>query len=354
MKMCSAFARAGHDVTLTTKANPGREEPGVEDPFAFYGVGKDFELRKLARPSGRGGGLLHLWRSRRFLAGSEPPPDLVYSRDLAAAAFATDGAQLIFEAHGPPTRGLSRFLYRRLLAAPNLRRLIVISKRLEELMIESGLVPRGLDVLVAHDAADPLAPAAPDAALPASLTSAGVTHAGYVGHLYGGRGIGLLARLAERLPSHHFHLVGGSPADLTRWRAASTSANLHFHGFVPPSRLSAYYNAFDVLLAPYQDRVLVASGKTDTSGWMSPLKIFEYMAAGKPIVSSDLPVLREILRHEDNALLTPADSVEDWSQALGRLSSDRDLAEKLADRARLDFERNHSWDVRASRVLARL
>jgi glycosyltransferase involved in cell wall biosynthesis len=87
---------------------------------------------------------------------------------------------------------------------------------------------------------------------------------------------------------------------------------------------------------------------------MSPLKIFECMAHAKPIVSSDLPVLREVLTDEVNALLCDPDDIESWVNAIERLRKDQDLRARLAERARLDFDTNYSWAKRADKIAALL
>jgi glycosyltransferase involved in cell wall biosynthesis len=83
---------------------------------------------------------------------------------------------------------------------------------------------------------------------------------------------------------------------------------------------------------------------------MSPLKLFEYMSAGKPIVASDLPVLREVL-DEANAVLVDPEDADAWARALESLR-DAGLRERLGVRARRDFLERHTWDIRARKVLA--
>ena len=174
---------------------------------------------------------------------------------------------------------------------------------------------------------------------------------GYVGHLYPGRGVELIVELAGRMPDLHFHLVGGAESDLERWRELGVPDNCTLHGFVPPRDLAKFYESFDVLLMPYQRKVGVRSGRSDTAAWMSPMKMFEYLAAGRALVSSDLPVLREVLREGENALLVAPDQVEQWETALRRLQKDPSLRQRLAATGLEDFERNYRWSARASRVL---
>ena len=78
-------------------------------------------------------------------------------------------------------------------------------------------------------------------------------------------------------------------------------------------------SSVDLLLMPYQNKVSIGVRGQDTSRWMSPMKMFEYMAAGQAIVASDLPVLREILVHKHNAILTKADDVIEWETAIKML-----------------------------------
>ena len=82
----------------------------------------------------------------------------------------------------------------------------------------------------------------------------------------------------------------------------------------------------------------------------SPLKLFDYMAAGVPIVASDLPALREVLRHEENALLARPDDPDAFAAAVRRMLADPVLAGRLGRQARADVRR-YSWEARAEALL---
>ncbi|NIV99675.1 glycosyltransferase, partial [Candidatus Saccharibacteria bacterium] len=238
----------------------------------------------------------------RLLSTFNPADTLVYSRELFGAWIAVRKRfQVVFEAHDLPTSWLSRQLYKQLFTAQTFCRLVVISQALRELFAARNLLPEVNKVLVAHDAAEPIPPNTGDAN--GLLQDNGKTRLGYIGHLYSGRGIDLLLDIASRLDSFELHIIGGTNKDLVYWQNNHVPQNVYFHGFVHPGKLPHFFTAFDILLMPYQKSVSVAGGRTDTARWMSPLKMFEYMSTGKPIVSSDLPVLREVLVHEENALL---------------------------------------------------
>src|SRR5690606_20775807 len=103
------------------------------------------------------------------------------------------------------------------------------------------------------------------------------------------------------------------------------------------------------LLAPYQAHVQTAGGG-DTAAWMSPIKLFEYMAAGKPILCSDLPVLREIIEDGRNGLLLPVDDVKAWAAALRGLLNAPAERRRLGTAAHIDLLARHTWLERARRI----
>jgi glycosyltransferase involved in cell wall biosynthesis len=175
--------------------------------------------------------------------------------------------------------------------------------------------------------------------------------AGYTGHLYAGRGIGLILELARRNPDLRFVLAGGNPAAVEDWRMRAEQyglSNVALLGFVPNERLPLVQAACEVLLMPYERHIAV-SGGGDTSETASPMKVFEYMAAGRPVLSSDLPIVRELLNEETAVLLPPEDS-ESWNSALRRLRDDPGRRAGLAARASRAVEA-HTWTARARRAL---
>lgn len=349
IKMCQAFAQNGHQVMLVAKTNKHRREPVAD--FLFYGIEPTFSIKKLARPSVRGGGVVftanvayQLWKiGEKF--------DLIYSRDFMGGWLATKlGYPVVFEAHGfPPDKPVWRKRYQQMISAPSFLRLVVISEGLKHDLAQEDLLPNSDKVVIAHDAADP--PVLPENGV---ARQDGRYHAGYVGHLYPGKGMEIIVQLAQKCPDHVFDVVGGEPHDLEYWRAQTLPDNLKLHGFVNPADLGMYYRTFDVLLLPPQEKVLGASRTQDISRWMSPMKMFEYMATGKPILSSDLPVLTEVLVHEKNALLVPPNDIVAWEKGLMRLLSDQKMANELGRNARQDVLTHYTWQARARKVLENL
>lgn len=345
MKMCAAFARAGHEVTLFCR--PG---PEAGDAHRFYGLAPDFALaptsggnvRVLRR-------LLYSWRTVQRVARGAPP-ELLFGRDYHTLALLARraGPPIALEVHQPPGSALERRLMGALLAAPRLALVVSISQALADEY--RARYPRlSAPVLVAPDGAD--VPAGP---LPPPRPPGRALELGYVGNLYPGKGMELIERLAARLPAAVFHVLGGTREDVAAWRARLALANVRLHGHVPHAEAQARMRDVDVLLAPYRAAVLIGGGGADVGRWMSPLKIFEYMASGRPMVASDLPVLREVLVDGVNARLAPADDAEAWARILEELARDPAQARALAGRAREELATRYAWDVRVRRILEAL
>ena len=345
MKMCQALAAHGHLVTLHGR----RGTPDVANLHAHYGTAPIFDVVRLRHPPlGALAKLLYVLRVASRVRRARA--DLVYARHAySLAACATFGSPLLLEVHEPPIDPLEARCVRRLVRSARLLCVVAVS---DALRAEYERLFPGLDgrILVAHDAADALGPGTGRPA-PLQSRSPGRTNVGYVGQLYRGKGVEMVVNLARRLPDMDFHVVGGAPRDLARWRSSPKPDNLTFHGFVAPGELPAWYAAFDLLVAPYEQRVEVDGRPRDVARWMSPLKLFEYMSAGRAIVCSDLPVLREILEPGVDAVLVPPGETDAWARALQRLAADPDARRALATRAHRKWQSTYTWHERARRIL---
>lgn len=258
---------------------------------------------------------------------------------------------VILELHQPITEYTSKNFTRfsTLIKSPFFNRIVVITQPLKTMFLDQF---RDLKekVCVLPDGADEIDEATKPILFQNSQNRFQV---GYVGHLYDGRGIDLILNIAKKCPWADFNIVGGTVADINRWKLeAKDLENVVFHGFVAPSQATKMALGCDVLLAPYQEKVCVAGNVRDTSRWMSPLKIFEYMATGRAIIASDLPVLKEILVNEQNSILCPPSSLKIWTEALFNLYRSCDFRSKIAQNAKMDFSQKYTWNIRAQRALS--
>ena len=127
--------------------------------------------------------------------------------------------------------------------------------------------------------------------------------------------------------------------------SAGALANLRIDGFQPPERVALYLAAADLGLAPNRSQPAISSKYT------SPLKVFEAMAAGLPLVASDLPSLRDILTHDRDGWLVAPDDARALAEGVQRLVADPDLRRRLGSTL-AQRSADHTWDARAARLVA--
>lgn len=350
MRMCNAFSRIGHEVVLLSIKRPGSHEEEMKSDFDFYGVEPRFEIRKLYVPQMKYSILLYSLRCA--IETLKIKPDIVYVRFIWSVWLAAIiGFNVIYEMHFPVKRmsPFGKFLFSNLVKKKNLRHLVVISRALKE-MIENDV--SGKEIIVAHDGADLIGNNDKEIQTVVSDQYENRTKVGYVGHLYPGRGIELIFKMATELPDIDFHIIGGTEEDTKARKRGIEGNNVFFHGFIPPSLINNYILNCDILVMPYQKRVYLGDKCSDTSQWMSPLKMFEYMASGNPIIASDLPVLREVLKQGKNAILVDPDDTDGWVRAVKHLANNEEMRERIAQQALTDLKQSYTWERRAQRVLS--
>ncbi len=365
MRMCGAFGRAGHKVELLCR-DPGTAATDTEI-FEAYGVPAGaFGLHRLdpgmrwsdplrALAGMAPAGLTstpHRFGWRVAAAGRGLPiPELYYGRHpRALLAVASEGRPLVYESHQPPHSAARWRLERQLVESLAFRRLVVICEALRDEYLRRFPELPPEQVIVAHDAADPAPPAAPREPWPGRWQAPQV---GYVGSLLPGKGAEQAAALAPLLPQVDFHIIGGEPSLVAALRATYAAPNLHFHGHLAHAELASCYARLEVLLAPLQPRILTPRGR-DIGRWTSPLKLFEYMAQGRPILASKTPAVSAILDHDRTAWLVPWDDLAAWREALTALLDDPERRQRLGRQARERFLERHTWDARARQVLSGL
>lgn len=373
MQNCEAFADAGADVTLWTARRLNTPELGaVQDVWAHYGVRQNFPLHKLPcidltplvayRNDIFSRLVFHLQQTTFILMvllrALFTPADVIYSRDplvLLALSFLKPRQKLVYEIHTLSASGRGRQLQRRV--ARRTGHSIAVTTRLKDDLLSLAGIPAA-QCLVAHDGIR----RARFADLPtreAARTAIGWPQAafivGYVGRLHTmtmDKGVGTLVAALAQVEGAALGLVGG-PDDMAealrqQWLAAGLEAGrFHYAGQVLPERVPLYLRAFDVCAMPFPWTEHFAY-------YASPIKLFEYMAAERAVVASDLPALADVIQEGETALLVPPGDVAALAAALRQLRDDPALRDQLgANSARLVFA-HYTWEARAQNILAHL
>jgi glycosyltransferase involved in cell wall biosynthesis len=192
-----------------------------------------------------------------------------------------------------------------------------------------------------------------------------------------------LSELARQMPQVNFLWVGGTPELVKFWRGKLNEANITnvtMTGFVQHERIPLYQAASDVLLMPYSRSVEGSSGQ-DIAEVINPMKMFEYMAAGRPVISADLPSIREVLNEGNAVFCEPYggrvgggvsiqtsstrpmqpyrevseggdhDVIDNWKSAIEALLEDEPRRLALGAQARKEVER-FTWMNREEKVMS--
>lgn len=343
MKMCSAFTTCGFDVHLAATNRLDGDTESM-DPFSYYGVERNFKITRIPW-FGKLPGKYYIYALMSALWAVLKRPDVLYGRYLFGVYMAAKlGKTVTLESHSDEFNRskVHTWMIKYLAGSKRCKNIVLISEALRQAYREA--FPEAKDKLfVAHDGADPK----PSVKTPSNKRFT----AGYMGHLYRGKGMEIIEQLAAQCPDVHFLIVGGLEEDLNYWtERLKDQQQIEFTGYVPHHQTDQYLQKMDVALAPYLKKVHVHNGTINISRWMSPLKIFEYMAAGKPMVASDLPVIGEVLKSGKNAILCNPDKIADWVNAIQQLKDNPEQREQLGRQARIDFEATYTWKKRAEKI----
>lgn len=359
MHQCDGFFSLGVNISLYAKRAIVNNDDMVDVLFESYGVNVDsWELITFYSGVSRAD-TLRIAMMALLPVLNAPGRELVLSRNLHAAwILAGAGKKILFETH-QLEYGVRKVMQRWIMTRPWVRT-VVISKSLVGCLQEHHAIQLR-DPLILHDAA----PAGIERLLPDRRRQALIellkipsndlarfkAVCGYFGQLYTGRGIEIIESMAAARPECMFLVFGGEGSEVAR-RRLNAPANLQFMGHVPHPVSQRAQAAVDVLLMPYQRSVSIGVKGHDTARWMSPMKMFEYLAVGVPIISSDLPVLREVLTDGRNALLVKADDAGQWVAALDSLISNSHYANSIGEFAHQEYRAKHTWLRRADALLS--
>ncbi|MFT5283976.1 MAG: glycosyltransferase involved in cell wall biosynthesis [Planctomycetota bacterium] len=361
-QVAAAFSRAGVKTTLLhALRHPTPSLPEGQDLFDYYAVPTERRPDVVALPNidwidrvptraqfipARIQELSFGRKAARWIRKTKPNA-WVLSRELETARNLVKGKakQPVFlEIHRVPAGALRRKWL--LEAAQKSGGVVAISGGVREDLIELGIAADS--IVVEHDAveasrfANSPSKAEARSSLNIPLDQPVVV---YTGGLMMWKGVDILVAAARRLPNYRFVIAGGMPSDLERIQAQTLDLNnLRLDGFQAPEKVALYLAAGDLGVVPNRSTPAISAKYT------SPLKAFESMAAGLPLVASDLPALREILIGDDHAVFVAPDSDQALAEGIERLMNDSELRSRMAQCGR-ERVAETTWDARAVRLI---
>jgi glycosyltransferase involved in cell wall biosynthesis len=343
MKACNALVQLGHNLTLIV---PGSLDTSV-DLKSHYGLQTNFQIEWLPISNRRVFTWQAIQQARKF------NPDLIYSWFIQSAVFSLlYKLPVVYEIHIQPTGRFGPAWHRAFASLRGRKRLASITQALVDVLDkkhnihfkadEVVIAPNGVDLERFASLPDPVT-ARQKLDLPEAPTVM------CTGHLYAGRGADLFLALAKEIPQASIVWVGGRTEDVETWKSRAQSDNVTFTGFIPNQELPLYQSAADVLLMPYSRSIMGSSGTADSASVASPMKMFEYMAAGRAIVTADLPVIREVL-NERKAVFCEPNDVKDWKVEIEKLLADEPRRFALGRQVLQDVS-GYTWLARAENIM---
>jgi glycosyltransferase involved in cell wall biosynthesis len=351
--------RAGAAVDLSIPSIRGTDTDGLAAIARHYGVApSDMPAGFSVKPTGTRDAAGPLakgwfdWRGPRAFAPTHY--DLLWTRDaLAAAAFARAGRPFVFETYRPDFASAPSFApWRRIcLRAPSLRGVVTHSRLAADAFVRAGVAADR--VLVAHNgyAESLMQPRLDRSAARRTLgLPADASIVMYAGHVGPEKGIDVLVRMIAAVPDATLVILGVDEGSrdaqwVTEEAQKAGAANVLLRPRVRVAEVAPYLYAADCLVIPPTDTPLTQFGRT-----VLPMKIFTYLAAGRPIVAGNTADVAEVLVDGESALLVPPGDVTGGAAALTRVLGDAALQSRLGDGA-LAASRDYTWEARAHKLL---
>lgn len=357
MKVAQALMQLGHDIKMFAPAES--DTASKETLLSHYGLrlAPDLKLLPSIKRLKRFDFILHAQRAAKKFGA-----DLIYTWLPQSAVLGLwSGYPVVLEMHADNSGMLGVWWMRQFWKAKG-RKLITVTTSALRKALERSTKLKFKDeaVLVAPNGVElekyENLPSPSEARRQLNLKE-GLT-VGFTGHIYPGRGADLLFELARQMPQVNFLWVGGTPELAGFWKNKLTEtgiANVTMTGFVKHEFIPLYQAAADVLLMPYSRSIAASSGQ-DIAEVINPMKMFEYMAAGRGIVSADLPSIREVL-NAGSAVFVGAVEEENrewgigrWKAEIENLLADEPRRLALGAQARKDVEQL-TWVKREERIM---
>lgn len=355
MKMGEAFSLAGAYLTLVLPGRINTREFSRVDPFNYYRVRNNFQIKtlKIIDPVfliGRRPGwyskcqfLFFILALVVYLIWQKNKSDYIfYTRDeQLLPLLQLFSSKVIWEAHNLPKNKKYYKKYWR-----KCWKIITITQGLKNELADCVPVDR---IIVSPDAVDleqfSKIKESKDELRKKLNLPLDKNLIVYTGHLYQWKGVQTLVDAAKLLNDLELVvIVGGTKGDIDNFKQKNQDTkNILVIGFRPQREISAYLKAADILVLPNSGQNVISQI------YSSPLKMFEYMAAQKPIVASDLPSIREIL-NEQNAILVAPDNVEALAQGINLALKNSEFSAKIAKQAYLNVL-SYTWDKRAVNIM---
>ena len=171
----------------------------------------------------------------------------------------------------------------------------------------------------------------------------------YIGSFYPGKGIEIITKLSKILPDVDFHLYGDFSV-LKERKIKIDSKNIKFIKKLKYREVYPVLKKYHVALMPYQNKIMAKAKNLEISKYISPLKMFDYLAAGNIIIASRLKAYNHVLKNNFNAFVLNNKNVDIWKKKIYEVLK-KPSNYKYIKKNALNTAKIYSWNNRAKKIL---
>ncbi len=344
VKMCESFSKLKHKVLLITS------NASEKKIFNFYNVRSKFHIKKLEKfkefPLGY---KYYLFSIKSIIESLKFKPDIYITRNFFTSFLLTilRKKNILELHHGVEIESrIVRLIlkYSNFLNHKCLVRLVAIThnvknfyKKKFNIKIDKIIVlPSGTSINKSY--------------FNTILESKKRLNIGYFGSLYKSRGVELILKLSKIDKGNNYHIYGNLK-QYENLKNKHYNQNLNLNDYLPYKEIPKNLSKMDILLMPYQEKISAAGNVGNIIDFTSPLKLFDYLACGKIIISSYVKVLQEIIREKKNVIfIKNFNNAYSWKKEINKikiLNSKRFIISKN----NLRLSKNFKTEKRAKKFL---
>ena len=343
VKMCEAFSQLGNDVLLITT----NVKKNNFDLFNFYNVKHKFSFKKIENFTEFPLGIkYYLFSLISILESFKFKPNIYITRNFFTCfLLILFKKKTIIELHHDlnTESRIVRFLvkYLKFLNSKYLQKAIAITNSVGEEYIGKKYIQKRKVIVLPSGS---------------SLKQIKIFkkreknfNIGYFGSLYKSRGLDLIIKLAKIDKANEYHLYGDLK-DIKYLRYKNSIKNLHLKNHVPYKNIPEKLSKMDILILPYVSSITVAGDVGDITKYTSPLKLFDYLSAGKVIVCSDYKVLKEVINNKNAIFIRNYRNIYSWKNEINRLSC-QPQKQFIMSKNNYNLSKEFSLKERAKKIL---
>ena len=331
MKMCDAFREINFNTKLYVPFFSGKTKKLEID----YNLKNKINIKKIFKKRTKFNFLLRIYYSFNILKNTQGNETLYISRSTIFAILATlINKNIILELHHPMS-GLTKIIF-------DFFNFLGFLKKLKFIFIHKNLTGifkiKKNNYLCLDDAIDLF-----DFQVSKKSDFKKNTCV-YVGSFHEGKGIEIIEKISKKLPKINFHLYG----DKSFLKKKIFNKNVKFYDFVKYNKVPSILNTYHVALMPYGNKVIGRMQNINLVNYMSPLKMFDYLASQNIIIASKLKVYDHILKHKKNSIIIENEKDwENWIELIFKSPKKFSYIKKNAFKTAKKF----TWKNRATKIV---